>query len=414
MPAFYEIIMSKKVVLILTFVLIACLEAAGAQYSVRKYGVKPGNSPEVNTLRLQKAIDKISVQGGILYVEPVEGGYPIKSGIILRKNVSLVGVHGPTGRGTVVSDSDSKPTGSLFVITDTDGPAFTVESATRIEGCQFYYPEQAWNDPSKIIQYPPTIAMSQEVPVQGVTLRNLTFYGEYMAMDFRARKPQICEQILFEHCYGYPLSGQFIAIDRCYDIPRLLHLHVNPANMRLFGKSFSWKTIDAVVSQKNYTFWIDHTDNAQLMDVFTFGNYGGAYLGPNTYGQLTNFNFDCVTVGIFKDGGNSSNRNWQIAQGSIIANTGDDINDIHPIVITGEGHTSLVSVEAFSGMNGALTTIGSSYDYLHVSGDQPLTVSIVGCRMQGYQAANPITITNSKAKVKAVNCINKEGNFFSK
>jgi hypothetical protein len=30
------------------------------------------------------------------------------------------------------------------------------------------------------------------------------------------------------------------------------------------------------------------------MDVFTFGTYGGIYLGPATYGQLTNFNFDCV------------------------------------------------------------------------------------------------------------------------
>ncbi len=404
--------MFKRASLYLVFVLIACLQAVGAQYTLRKFGVKPSNTPEVNTIRLQKAIDKMSEQGGIIYVEPVEGGYPIKSGITLKKNVSLVGVHGPTGRGTVISDSEKKPTGSLFIILDADKPAFTVESATRIEGCQFYYPGQAWNDPSKIIEYPPTITMSQDEPVQGVTLRNLTFYGEYMAMDFRAIKPQICEQILIEHCYGYPLSGQFIAIDRCYDIPRLLHLHVNPANMRLFGKSFSWKVIDAVVSKGNYTFWIDHTDNAQMIDLFTFGNYGGAYLGPNTYGQLTNFNFDCVTVGIYKYGGNSSNRNWQIAQGSIIANTGSDIKDIHPIVITGEGHTSIVSVEAFSGQNGALSTLGESYDYLYVTGDKPLTISIVGCRMQGYQAKNPFTIINSKAKVRTTNCINKEGNFF--
>ena len=404
--------MLQRVVLMLTISFIPFIQALGAQYNLRKFGVRSGNSPEVNTVRLQKAIDKVSEQGGILYVEPVEGGYPIKSGIVLKKNVSLVGVHGPTGRGTVISDSEKKPTGSLFVITDSENPVFTVESATRIEGCQFYYPEQAWNDPSKIIEYPPTIAMSQNQPVQGVTLRNLTFYGEYLAMDFRAVKPQICEQILIEHCYGYPLSGQFVAIDRCYDIPRLLHLHVNPANMRLFGKSYSWKIVDAVVSKGNYTFWIDHTDNAQMMDLFTFGNFGGVYLGPNTYGQLTNFNFDCVTVGIYKYGGNSSNRNWQIAQGSIIANTGKGIKDIHPIVITGEGHTSIVSVEAFSGQNGALSTIGESYDYLYVTGDKPLTVSVVGCRMQGYQAKNPFTVLNGKAKVKSANCLNKEGNFF--
>ena len=390
--------MAKKIILFITLAIIPWLLVDGAclNESVRKFGVKPNNSPSENTARLQKAIDKISEKGGVLFVEPVEGGYPIKSGIVLKRNVSIVGVHGPTGRGTVISNDEKKPTGSLFIITDTQKPAITVEAATRIEGIQFYYPEQAWNDPSKIIEYPPTITMSQDEPVQGVTLRNLTFYGEYMAMDFRAQKPQICEQILIEHCYGYPLSGQFIAIDRCYDIPRLIHIHVNPANMRLFGKSFSWKVVDAVVNKGNYTFWIDHTDNAQLMDVFTFGNYGGAYLGANTYGQLTSFNFDCVTIGIYKDGGNNTNRNWQIAQGSIIANTGKDISEIHPIVITGEGHTSIVSVEAFSGMNGALTTLGSSYDYLYITGDKPLTISVVGCRMQGYLAKNPISILNAK------------------
>lgn len=76
----------------------------------------------------------------------------------------------------------------MLVITDTETPVFTVEAATQIDGIQFFYPNQTWNDPSKIIEYPPTIAMSQDLPVQGVTLRNLTFYGEYMAMDFRAIK----------------------------------------------------------------------------------------------------------------------------------------------------------------------------------------------------------------------------------
>jgi hypothetical protein len=31
-------------------------------------------------------------------------------------------------------------------------------------------------------------------------------------MDFNAARAQPCEQILFEHCYGYRLSGEFIRI----------------------------------------------------------------------------------------------------------------------------------------------------------------------------------------------------------
>ena len=247
--------------------------------------------------------------------------------------------------------------------------------------------------------------MSPEQNVQGVTLSCLTFYGEYVAMDFRAKAPRICEQILFEHCYGYPLSGQFIAIDRCYDVPRILHCHVNPANMREFGRSFRREVIDAVVRMKTFTYWIDHTDNAQLMDLFTFGVHGGIYLGNETYGQLTNFNFDCVSVGIHKLGSQWKNRNWQIAQGSIIANAGDRIEDIHPILIEGKGHTSLTNVECFSGDNPALTNLGASWDYITVRDEA--SVVLMGCRMQGYKADTPIHISKD-ARLRAIGCFDRD------
>ena len=260
--------------------------------------------------------------------------------------------------------------------------------------------------------YPPTITLAEGENVEGVTLRDLTFYGEYFAMDFRATPPNRCEQILIEHCYGYPLSGQFIAINHCTDIPRLLHCHVNPANMRAFGRHFKPEVIDRVVSQKKYTYWIDYTDNAQMMDLFTFGNYGGVCLGRETYGQLTNFNFDCVQIGIYKDGSNQKNRNWQISQGSIIANTGERAEDVHPIVIKGCGHTSLTNVEAFSGGNPVLTDYGASQDFLLTIGDEPGTITLTGCRMQGYTADKPLTLHNPNARVRAIGCVDKEGNFF--
>ena len=249
--------------------------------------------------------------------------------------------------------------------------------------------------------------------MQGVTLSCLTFYGEYVAMDFCSTGKKINEQILFEHCYGYPLSGEFIKIDYCYDIPRILHCHINPANMREFGRSFSRDVIDAVIARKSFAYAINHTDNAQMIDVFTFGTYGGAWLGPETYGQLTNFNFDCVTIGIHKMGTQNKNRNWQIAQGSIIANAGATVEEIHPFVIEGEGHTAIVNVEAFSGMNGALTAIGESYDYMLVKGDKKLTVSLVGCRMRNYVSDQPFTVQNPQARIQAVACIDKEEEFYN-
>ena len=406
--------MKTKCSTFLFTLLLVCLFTASEVYaqgylSVQAVGVLPGNTPQTNRDNLQAAIDRMSPLGGVLYVEPVEGGYPMQGGLVLRRNVTLLGAHGPTGRGTALPDR-SGPTGSLFVITDREHPFLTVESASQVRGIQFYYPEQTWNDANRIIAYPPTIQLATEQNVQGVTLSCLTFYGEYFAMDFRAVAPHICEQILFEHCYGYPLSGQFIAIDRCYDVPRILHCHVNPANMREFKRTFTRPVIDAVVHRKTFTYWIDHTDNAQLMDLFTFGNYGGIYLGNETYGQLTNFNFDCVGVGIYKTGSQWKNRNWQIAQGSIIANVGERLEDVHPILIEGKGHTSLANVECFSGDNPALTNLGASWDYITVNGEA--SVTLTGCRMQGYKADSPIHVSPT-AKLHAIGCEDRDNNLLS-
>ncbi len=402
---------------LLTAVMVFCLfgtPLAAAQDSVqprgmrsiREFGVLPTNTAEKNREALQSAIDWASARGAALFVEPTDEPYPVAGGVVLRMNASLVGVHGPVGRGTRHAIKP-QPVGSVFRIEDQEKPFITVESATQLRGLQFWYPAQSLADPDQIIKYPPTIQVSRTHAAQGVTLSCLTFFGEYIAMDFNAVAGVPCEQILFEHCYGYPLSGEFIRIDHCYDIPRILHCHVNPANQRLIQSGYSRAVIDAVVASRTFTYAINHTDNAVLMDVFTFGAYGGAYLGPQTYGQLTSFNFDCVTIGIYKLGEGRVNRNWQIAQGSIIANTGHAPRDVHPLVIEGEGHTAISNVEAFSGPNGALTTIGKSMDFLLVRGNKKLTISLSGCRMRNYVSEEPITRLNKKAVIQAVGCIDK-------
>ena len=381
--------------------------------SIREFGVSPTNTAETNQTNLQNAIDWASTRGAALFVEPTDEPYPMAGGVLLRMNVSLIGVHGPVGRGTRHPDKP-QPVGSVFRIEDESRPFITVEGATQLRGLQFWYPRQTLRDPAKIIKYPATIQLSQTKAAQGVTLSCLTFYGEYLAMDFNAVRGRPCEQILFEHCYGYPLSGEFIRIDYCYDIPRILHCHINPANQRYFAGGYSRAVIDAVVAAKTFSYVINHTDNAVLMDVFTFGVYGGVYLGPATYGQLTSFNLDCVTVGVHKLGDGTFNRNWQISQGSIIANTGPRVEVIHPIIVEGQGHTALLNVEAFSGGNSALTALGKSQDFLLVSGDKKLTVSLNGCRMRNYVAAEPITVLNTNALMQAVACVDKSEQLFNR
>jgi hypothetical protein len=397
---------------------LCCMMAPGANTvaaprSILEFGVSSTHTAAANADALQKAIDWAAPRGAALYIDPTEEPYPIEGGVVLRMNVSLIGVHGPVGRGTRHPDKP-QPVGSVFRIEDESRPFLTVEGATQVRGVQFWYPRQTMSDPARIIAYPPTIQVSQTSMAQGVTLSSLTFYGEYVAMDFNANRRYPCEQILIEHCYGYPLSGEFIRVDYCYDIPRILHCHVNPANLRYFRGGYHRAVVDAVVAKGTFSYAINHTDNAVLMDIFTFGAFGGVYLGPATYGQLTSFNLDCVTIGIHKLGDSTFNRNWMIAQGSIIANAGPRVEDVHPILIEGQGHVALFNVEAFSGGNPALTTLGQSQDFMLIRGDRKLTVTMMGCRMRNYVADDPITCVNPSAVIQAVACIDKDERPFNR
>ncbi|NEW81894.1 MAG: hypothetical protein GZ094_05980 [Mariniphaga sp.] len=407
--------MKTNLVLVLVLMLGITQLKASELTSIQKFDVKPGNSAAVNKINLQKAIDWASASGAALWVEPSEEPYPVDGGIVLKKNVSLIGVHGPTPRGTT-HPAKKQPVGSVFAITDKKNAFITVETGTQIKGIQFWYPEQTIKDPAAIIPYKATIQVSQTNKTQGVYLSCLTFYGEYLAFDFNASRENACELMTFEHCYGYPLSGEFIRMDYVYDVPRILHCHVNPAGQRCIGGQYSRAVVDAVIAKKTFAYTINHTDNAQIIDLFTFGTYGGILLDGESYGQLTNFNFDCVAVGILKRGNNTKNRNWQIAQGSIIANTGEKVEDIHPIIIEGQGHTSLSNVEAFSGGNGALTTVPEnlSWDFLLVRGDKKLTVSIWGSRMRNYKSDSPVTVENNQAVIYMSGCFDKDENLYNK
>jgi len=142
----------SNLLILLVLLLGSNLLMAAERTSIREFNVKPGNSPAVNKTNLQKAIDWASVSGSALFVEPSEEPYPVDGGIILRRNVSLVGVHGPTPRGTTHPDK-KQPVGSVFAITDTAHAFITVETGTQIKGIQFWYPEQAVKDPAGIIPF---------------------------------------------------------------------------------------------------------------------------------------------------------------------------------------------------------------------------------------------------------------------
>ncbi|MBQ2415049.1 MAG: hypothetical protein II283_01285, partial [Alistipes sp.] len=99
--------------------------------------------------------------------------------------------------------------------------------------------------------------------------------------------------------------------------------------------------------------------------------------------------------------------------GSIIANLKGENDEIHPIIIRGQGHTAISNVEAFSGGNGAVTAVGHSHDFMLIEGDKRLTVSLYGCRMRNYVWDEPLTIRNPQAIVQAVACVDKNQELYN-
>ena len=94
--------------------------------SIRSFGVLPTNPADLNARNLQKAIDWASPLGAALFVDPTDESYPVSGGIILKKNVSLIGANAAAPRGTS-HPTKHQPVGSVFKITDQKNVFITVE-----------------------------------------------------------------------------------------------------------------------------------------------------------------------------------------------------------------------------------------------------------------------------------------------
>src|SRR5690349_15281008 len=101
-----------------------CSRAEPPYRSLRELGVLPTKSPAENKEALQRAIDDAATNGAALFLDPSDTPYPMEGGLVLRRNVSIIGVHGPVGRGTR-HPNKPQPVGSVFSIEDERHPFIT-------------------------------------------------------------------------------------------------------------------------------------------------------------------------------------------------------------------------------------------------------------------------------------------------
>jgi hypothetical protein len=215
----------------------------GGSRSIRDFGVAATNMPALNKAALQRAIDWAAPRGAALFVEPSDEPYPVDGGLILKRNVSLVGVHDRRTRHA--SSFTPKPVGSASGSGQTQ-PFLTVEGATQVRGLQFWYPRQASTIRRKSSNIRPP-SKSHARPA-GCDASCLVSTG--VAMDFNAARASPANRF-FEHLYGYPLGGEFIRTTLLVSAHPALSRQ--PGEPALYQEWLQPGGLDAVVAARAFT-----------------------------------------------------------------------------------------------------------------------------------------------------------------
>ena len=143
----------------------------GTTISVADYGAS-GDGVTDDTSAFTAALALAAGTGGIVYVP--EGVYKITSQLIVDNCVL---------RGVGTYDWDDTSSGSMFHLTDTVAPAFSLKQGGQIIGCNFYYPDQVTTASPTV--YPATVEMFQSGAIKArlVRVEKCHFVNSYHAID---------------------------------------------------------------------------------------------------------------------------------------------------------------------------------------------------------------------------------------
>ncbi|CAF2672001.1 unnamed protein product [Rotaria sp. Silwood2] len=253
-----------------------------------------GNGITDDTDAIQRALnDTGNMGGGIVFVP--EGNYLIASHLILPAATVLKGVASHVQKHWGDPNKKIVFGTTLLAIADAgneNGTSFISLSgdSSGIEGLQIFYPNQVPRNPP--IAYPWTIRCGQKgITAENNFVKNVLLVNSWKGIDAATYESS---RHWFENIYGQPLAIG-IAVDQCYDIGRINHIHFWP-----FWSSepslWNW------INNNGITFLFQRTDWEIVEDVFSWGyQIGMAFRASNNgacNGQFTDINFDNVDIGI--------------------------------------------------------------------------------------------------------------------
>ena len=184
-----------------------------------------GNGVTDDTNAIQQALDDIgAIGGGIVFVP--EGNYLIATHLTLPASTVLKGVASHVQRSWG-DPSQKRVSGTTLLAiadagNDTGIPFITLfGDNSGIEGLQIFYPNQV-NTTVPPIAYPWTIRCGQEGRrIENNFVKDVMLVNPWKGIDAATNQSP---RHWFENILGQPLFIG-IAVDQCYDIGRILHIH---------------------------------------------------------------------------------------------------------------------------------------------------------------------------------------------
>ncbi|CAF1230004.1 unnamed protein product [Adineta ricciae] len=280
-----------------------------------------GDGVTDDTNAFQKALNDAGNMGGGIVFAP-EGNYLIASQLTVPAATVLKGVASHVQRHWGNPSTKTVFGTTLLAIADAgneNGLPFIslAGDSSGIEGLQIFYPNQVAKNPP--ISYPWTIRCGQKgLSIEDNFVKNVLLVNPWKGIDAATNQ---APRHWFENIYGQPLSIG-IAVDQCYDIGRINHIHFWPF----------WSSEQALwdwVNNNAITFLFQRTDWEIVEDVFSWGYQTGMAFRTSSYGacngQFTDINFDNVDIGIDV----SYTQTWGILFSNLnLANAGGGSNRI--------------------------------------------------------------------------------------
>lgn len=253
-----------------------------------------GDGTTDDTNAIQRALnDAGNMGGGIVFVP--EGNYLINGDLTVPSATVLKGVASHVSRSWGDPSKKTVFGTTLLAVADagneTGVPFISLAGdSSGVEGLQIFYPNQVARNPP--IPYPWTIRCGQKgLSIENIFVKNVLLVNPWKGIDAATYQ---APRHWFEHIYGQPLSLG-IAVDQCYDIGRISHIHFWPF----------WTSEPALwqwVNNNGVTFLFLRTDWEVVDDVFSWGYQTGMAFQASSFGacngQFTNINFDNVDIGI--------------------------------------------------------------------------------------------------------------------